>query len=92
MAEYSILIKCESYERMVEILRNMDEIAKQRIEKKENRGWYLRNRHIRAKQYREANPEKSYKECLTIVSEEMKAEKDNKIIDLSGGDCLDNKV
>jgi hypothetical protein len=75
---------------MNEILLNMEEIGKRRMERKDNRGWYLRNRHIRAKKYRETNPEKSYKECLTIVSEEMREERGKQeIVDVSGGDCLE---
>ena len=91
MAEYSILIKCDSYERMTEILRNMDEIAKRRIERKDNRGHYMRTLHQRTKEYQEENPEKPYKECLAIIAEKMKNEK-QEVMDISGGDCLDNNI
>ena len=74
---------------MTEILRNMDEIAKRRIERKDNRGHYMRTLHQRTKEYQEENPESSYKECLAITAEKIKHEK---VIDASGGDCLDDNI
>ena len=91
MAEYSILIKCDSFERMNEILLNMEEIAKRRIERKDNRGFYMKMLHKRTKEYQEENPEKPYKECLAIIAEKMKHEK-QEVMDISGGDCLDNNI
>ena len=91
MAEYSILIKCDSFERMNEILLNMEEIGKRRMERKDNRGFYMKMLHKRTKEFQDANREKPYKECLAIIAEKMKQEK-QEVMDISGGDCLDNNI
>ena len=72
MAEYSILIKCDSFERMNEILLNMEEIGKRRMERKDNRGFYMKMLHKRTKEFQDANREKPYKECLAIIVEQMR--------------------
>ena len=97
MCEYSIIIKCETYERFKEILSNMDEIAKKRegVKKNDNRTIYMKELHRRTKEFHEAHSIIPYKECLSIIAEEMKEEKEQQevidlvaesVIDLSNGD------
>jgi len=97
MCEYSIIIKCENYERFKEILSNMDEIAKKRegVKKNDNRTLYMKELHRRTKIFHEANTMIDYKKCLSIIAEEMKDEKERQelmdmvaesVIDLSNVD------
>jgi len=97
MCEYSIIIKCENYERFKEILSNMDEIAKKRegVKKNDNRTLYMKELHRRTKEFHEGHQIIPYKECLSIIAEEMKDEKERQelmdmvaesVIDLSNVD------
>jgi len=78
MCDYSIIIKCENYERFKEILANMDEIAKKRegVKKNDNRTIYMKELHRRTKEFHEAHSIIPYKECLSIIADEMKDEKE----------------
>ena len=75
---YSITIQCENYERFKEILNNMDELAKKRegVKKNDNRTIYMKELHRRTKEFHEAHSIIPYKECLSIIADEMKDEKE----------------
>ena len=89
---YSITIQCENYERFKEILNNMDEIAKKRegIKKNDNRTLYMKELHRRTKEFHEAHSIIPYKECLSIIAEEMKEEKEQQeVINLVAESVID---
>jgi len=97
---YSITINCDDYERFKEILENMDEIAKKRENKKkeDGRSLYMKTLHRRTKEFHEQHQLIDYKECLSIIADQMKVEKDHEnmkhlvdemIIDLSNAAVVD---
>ena len=57
MCEYSIIIKCENYERFKEIMENMESIARKREDKKKNdkRSGLMKTLHHRTKLFHEQN-------------------------------------
>ena len=74
---YCLTFQCDTYERLRKILYNMDEIAKKRedAEKKDRRGKYMKELHRRTKEFHETHCLIQYKECLSIVANQMKVEK-----------------
>ena len=75
---YSLTIQCDTYERLKEILQNMDEIAKRRedAKKKDGRGKYMKELHRKTKEFHEQHSFIEYKECLSIIANQMKEEKE----------------
>ena len=77
---YSITIQCETFERFIEIMENMTEIAKKKEDKKKNdkRSDLMRELHRRTKEFHEQNSLIDYKTCLSIIADQIKEEKDIK--------------
>ena len=82
MCEYSIIIKCENYERFKEVLNNMEELARKREDKKKNdkRSGLMKELHRRTKLFHEQNSLIDYKTCLSIIADQIKEEKEHQDI------------
>ena len=94
---YSITIQCETFERFIEIMENMTELAKKREDKKKNdkRSDLMKELHRRTKEFHEQNSIIDYKTCLSIIADQIKEEKEikdandivlNSVIDISNVD------
>jgi len=89
---YSITFHCPNYEIFQDVLKSLDEIAKKRegVKKNDNRTLYMKELHRRTKEFHEAHQIIPYKECLSIIAEEMKEEKEQQeVINLVAESVID---
>ena len=75
---YSITFHCPDYDVFKNVLKSLDEIAKKKegIKKNDNRTIYMKELHKKTKEFHEAHDLIPYKECLSIIAEQMKDEKE----------------
>ena len=94
---YSITFHCPDYDVFKDVLKSLEEIARKREDKKkkDKRSDLMKELHRKTKEFHEAHLLIPYKECLSIIADQIKEEKEikdandivlNSVIDISNVD------